>query len=139
MNPQKTKDQGLLARLGRATDDQARDTGMAMVLICLLLTYWWGYPRFLPLAIVFLLVTMIWPKIFRPLAVLWFGFSHIMGNVVSKVFLTIVFFGLVTPIGLIRRWIGKDTLQLRKWKKDRGSVLIERQGAIAPEDLVNPY
>jgi polyferredoxin len=139
MNPEKPKGQGLLAWLGRATNDQARDTGMAMVLICLILAYWWGYPRFLPLAIVFLLLTMTWPKIFRPLAVLWFGFSHVMGSVVSRVFLTILFFGLVTPIGLIRRWMGKDSLQLRKWKKDRGSVLIEREGAIAPEDLVNPY
>ena len=139
MDKAKLKDQGLLARLSRATMDQARDTGMAMVLICLLLAYWGHRPRFLPLAIVLLLLTMAWPKIFRPLAVLWFGLSHIMGNVVSKVFLTIVFFGLVTPIGLIRRWAGKDTLQLRQWKKDTGSVLVEREGAMRPEDLVNPY
>jgi len=139
MDQAKLKGQGLLARFGRATTDQARDTGMAMVLICLLLAYWGHRPRFLPLAIVLLLLTMAWPKIFRPAAVLWFGFSHIMGNVVSKVFLTILFFGLVTPIGLLRRWAGRDTLQLRKWKKDTGSVLIEREGAIRPEDLINPY
>jgi hypothetical protein len=139
MDKAKRKDQGLLARLGQATNDQARDTGMAMVLICLLLLYWGHRPLFLPLAIVLLLLTMTWPKIFRPLAVLWFGFSHIMGNLVSKVFLTILFFGLVTPIGLIRRWVGKDTLQLRQWKRDKSSVLIERKGAITPEDLANPY
>lgn len=139
MNQAKLKDQGLLARLGRATNDQARDTGMAMVLICLLLLYWGHRPLFLSLAIVLLILTMAWPKIFRPAAVLWFGFSHIMGNLVSKIFLTIIFFGLVTPIGLIRRWVGKDSLQLQQWKKDTGSVLIERKGAILPEDLVNPY
>jgi len=139
MDQAKIKDQGLLGRLGRATNDQARDTGMAMVLICLLLAYWGQHPRFLPLAIVLLLLTMAWPKIFRPAAVLWFGFSHLLGTVVSKIFLTILFFGLVTPIGLIRRWAGRDTLQLRQWKKDTDSVLIERKGAILPEDLVNPY
>jgi hypothetical protein len=139
MNQKKSKDQGLLARLGRATNDQARDTGMAMALICLLLAYWGHHPKFLPLAIILLLVTMAYHKIFRPLAVLWFGLSHVMGNVVSKVFLTILFFVLVTPIGLIRRRFGKDTLQLRQWKKDSGSVLIEREGAITPEDLANPY
>ncbi|MEW6660690.1 MAG: hypothetical protein AB1424_18770 [Thermodesulfobacteriota bacterium] len=139
MEKANTKRRGILSWLLSSTNDQARDTGMAMVLICLLLAYWWGYPRFLPLAIVLLLLTMTWPKIFRPLAVLWFGFSHVMGSVVSRVFLTILFFGLVTPIGLIRRWAGKDSLQLRKWKQDTGSVLIERKGAIAPEDLVNPY
>lgn len=139
MTQAKPKDRGLLARLRRATNDQARDTGMAMVLICLLLAYWGHHPQFLPLAIALLLLTMAWPKIFRPLAVLWFGLSHIMGNVVSKVFLTILFFGLVTPIGLIRRMLGKDSLQLRQWKKDTGSVLVQREGAFRPEDLVNPY
>ncbi len=139
MDQAKLKDKGLLARLGRATNDQARDTGMAMVLICLLLLYWGHRPLFLPLAIVILILTMAWPKIFRPAAVFWFGFSHIMGNLVSKVFLTIVFFGLVTPIGVLRRWLGKDSLQLRQWKKDTGSVLIERKGAMLPEDLINPY
>ena len=139
MTQAKPKDRGLRARLSRATNDQARDTGMAMVLICLLLAYWGHHPHFLPLAIALLLLTMAWPKIFRPLAVLWFGLSHIMGNVVSKVFLTILFFGLVTPIGLLRRWLGKDSLQLRQWKKGSDSVLVEREGVFRPEDLVNPY
>jgi hypothetical protein len=73
------------------------------------------------------------------LAVLWFGLSHIMGNLVSKVVLSLIFFVLVTPIGLIRRWAGKDSLQLGKWKKDRGSVFVAREGVILPEDLINPY
>ena len=135
----KQKDKGLLARLTSATHDQARDTGMAMVLICLLLAYWGRRPVFLPLAIVVLLVTMTVPRVFRPLAGLWFGLSHVLGNVVSKVVLTVIFFVLVTPIGLIRRWAGRDSLRLRQWKKGSGSVFVERQGAIAPEDLQNPY
>ena len=139
MEKAKSKDKGILARLLRATNDQARDTGMAMVLLCLLLAYWGRHPLFLPLAIVLLLLTMAVPQVFRPLAVLWFGLSHIMGNLVSKVVLTILFFGLVTPIGLIRRWAGKDSLQLQKWKKDTGSVFVARQGEILPEDLINPY
>jgi hypothetical protein len=122
-----------------ATKDQARDTGMAMVLICLLLAYWGRRPLFLPLAIILLLVTMAWPPAFRPLAALWFGLSHVMGNLVSKIVLSILFFALVTPVGLIRRWSGKDALQLRQWKKDTGSVFVERQGAIQEKDLLNPY
>ncbi len=139
MGKAKPGGQGILARLWSATTDQARDTGMAMVLICLLLAYWGQRPLFLPLAIVLLILTMAWPPVFRPLAVLWFGFSHILGNLVSRLILTILFFGLVTPIGLIRRWAGRDSLQLRKWKKDTGSVFVERDGVIPPEDLVNPY
>ena len=139
MEQAKTKGNGILAWLLSSTRDQARDTGMAMVLICLLLASWGHRPQFLPLAIILLLLTMAVPQVFRPLAVLWFGLSHIMGNLVSKVVLSIIFFGLVTPIGLIRRWAGKDSLQLRQWKKDRGSVFVTREGVIQPEDLDNPY
>lgn len=139
MEKAKTRGKGIRAWLLSSTRDQARDTGMAMALICLLFAYWGHHPRFLLLAIILLLLTMIVPQVFRPLAVLWFGLSHIMGNVVSKVILSIIFFVIVTPIGLIRRWAGKDSLQLRKWKKDTGSVFVTREGVILPEDLQNPY
>jgi hypothetical protein len=139
MEKTKTKGTGILAWFFSSTRDQARDTGMAMVLICLIAAYWWQFPRFLPLAIILLLLTMAAPQIFRPLAVLWFGLSHILGNLVSKVVLSIIFFVLVTPIGLIRRWAGKDSMQLRRWKKGTGSVFVTREGVILPEDLNNPY
>lgn len=122
-----------------ATLDQAKDTGLAMILICLLLGHWGKLPQFLPLSIALLLLTMVWPAAFKPLAGLWFGLSHLMGNVVSKILLTVVFFLLVTPIGLIRRWAKADSLQLLRWKKADGSVFVERQGPLTGKDLENPY
>jgi multisubunit Na+/H+ antiporter MnhG subunit len=71
--------------------------------------------------------------------VLWFGLSHLLGAVVSRIILTLLFFLLVTPVGLVRRWVGADSLQLKKWKKDRGSVFVVREGTILPKDLENPY
>lgn len=139
MEKANTKGNGVKEWLLGSTKDQARDTGMAMVLICLLLAYWGHHPKFLPLAIILLLVTMAAPQVFKPLARLWFGLSHVMGNVVSRVVLTIIFFVIVTPIGLLRRWAGKDAMQLKKWKQDTTSVLITREGVIRPEDLANPY
>jgi hypothetical protein len=128
-----------LSRLLSATLEQAKDTGMAMVLLCLLLGYWGKLPKFLPLSIALLLLTMVWPAAFKPLATLWFGLSHLLGNVVSRIILTLIFFLLVTPIGLIRRWLRSDSLQLKKWKKGRGSVFVEREGVITGKDLADPY
>jgi hypothetical protein len=128
-----------LSRLLSATPEQAKDTGMAMVLLCLLLGYWGKLPQFLPLSIVLLLLTMAWPAAFKPLATLWFGLSHLLGNVVSRIILTLIFFLLVTPIGLIRRCLRSDSLQLKKWKKGRGSVFVEREGVITGKDLADPY
>ena len=129
----------IISRLLSSTPEQAKDTGMAMVLICLLLGYFGKFPKFLGVSIVLLLITMAWPKAFKPLAGLWFGLSHLMGQVVSKIVLTLAFFLIVTPIGVIRRWMGADSLQLKKWKKGNSSVFVERRGAIQDKDLLEPY
>jgi hypothetical protein len=139
MAKEKVKGSNPVARWLQATPEQAKDTGMAMVLICLLLGYWGKFPKFLPVAIVLLLITMVWPKAFQPLAGLWFGLSHLLGSVVSRVILTILFFLVVTPIGLIRRLFGADALQLKKWKQGRDSVFIVRQGPVQKKDLMQPY
>jgi hypothetical protein len=128
-----------LSQWFKSTPEQAKDTGMAMVLICLLLGYAGKFPKFLPVALVLLIITMAWPKAFKPLAGLWFGLSHLLGGVVSKVILTILFFLVVTPVGVIRRWSGADALQLKKWKQGRDSVFITRQGPVQDKDLMNPY
>ncbi len=134
-----SKPGGAWARLFKATPEQAKDTGMAMVLICLLLGYFGKFPRFLGVSIVLLLITMAWPKAFKPLAGLWFGLSHVLSQVVSRVILTILFFLVVTPIGLIRRWKGADSLQLKRWKQADGSVFVTREGPIQGKDLAQPY
>jgi hypothetical protein len=135
----KPDDPKLISRFLSSTPEQAKDTGMAMVLICLLLGHFYKMPKLFPVSIVLLLLTMAVPKIFKPLAGLWFGLSHVMGQVVSKILLTVAFFLIVTPIALIRRWTGADSLQLKKWKKGTESVFVERQGAIQDKDLLNPY
>jgi hypothetical protein len=123
----------------KSTPEQAKDTGMAMVLICLLLGYFGKFPKFLPVSLALLILTMAWPNAFRPLAVLWFGLSHLLGSVVSRVILTILFYLLVTPIGLIRRLMGADALQLKKWKQGQDSVFVVREGPVQGKDMANPY
>jgi hypothetical protein len=139
MAKEKPKDANPIARWLRATPEQAKDTGMAMVLICLLLGYWGKFPKFLPVSLVLLILTMAWPKAFTPLAGLWFGLSHLLSSVVSRVILTVLFFLVVTPIGLIRRLTGADALQLKKWKQGRDSVFIVREGPVQGKDMLNPY
>jgi hypothetical protein len=139
MATEKLKDAKAVAWWRKSTPEQAKDTGMAMVLICLLLGYWGKFPKFLPVSLALLLLTMTWPNAFRPLAVLWFGFSHLLSRVMSRVILTLVFFLVVTPIGLIRRMTGADALQLKKWKQGRDSVFVVREGPVQGKDMANPY
>lgn len=123
----------------KITRDQAKDTGMAMVFICLLIGCFGQKQLFVALSIPLLLINMIWPTVYKPVAKLWLGLSHLLGTIVSKIILTAIFFVLVTPVGFIRRIFGADSLQLRKWKKGRSSVFRVRQHKFKPEDIRQPY
>ena len=121
------------------TKDQSRDTGMAMVLLCLLLAVAPKRHAFLYVAMGVHVVNMIVPNIFKPLAYIWFGLSDLMGAVMSKVLLSIVFFFVVTPIAILRRMFGKDSLKLRAFKGGKDSVMLERNHMFTAKDLESPY
>jgi hypothetical protein len=133
------KKAGLTSRLLSASLEQARDTGLALTLLCLLLVQFKQAYKLVPLAMALLVVAMAWPRAFRPLAGLWFGLAHLIGTFMSKVILTVLFFVLVTPIGLLRRLLGNDSLQLKKWKQGQDSVFLVRANLIDKKDLHAPY
>jgi carbamoyltransferase len=43
----------------------------------------------------------------------WMAIAFVMGNIISRVLVAIFFFGLITPMGLFMRLIGRDKLQRR--------------------------
>lgn len=118
---------------------KARDTGLAIVLILLLLELFVANRLFLKLAVPVLVVNMIVPQVFKPLAYLWFGLAHVMGTVVSKVLLFIVYVLLVLPVGIARRMMGKDPMRLMKWKKGTESVFSTRNHLYTASDIEKPY
>lgn len=121
------------------SESQSKDTGLAMVLMCLLFGYLRHYNNLVALSIVLLIIDMIIPNIYKPLAKIWFGISNILGTIMSKLLLTIMFFCLVTPVGIIRRINGADSLQLKSWKKDASSVFAIRDHIFRSEDIEKPY
>jgi hypothetical protein len=124
---------------GDATKEQAKDTGMALVLVFLFL---WLYRRsdvYIGAAFAIHLVNMVVPQVFRPVAVVWFGLSHVIGTVASRVILAVIFFGVVTPIAVWRRAFGADSLKLKAFKAGSGSVMKERNHTFVGSDLEQPY
>ncbi len=112
---------------------------MAMVLICLLAGHLSHNSLFFKLAVPLLVVDMIVPKAYHPVAVVWLGVSRLLGTVVSRVILTAVFFVLVVPTGIMRRLLGKDSLQLKKFKRGGESVMKKRDHTYGPADVERPY
>jgi hypothetical protein len=51
------------------------------------------------------------PGALRPLERVWMGLAHILSKVTTPIFLGIVYFVVFTPVGLIRRTIGRHPLE----------------------------
>jgi hypothetical protein len=121
------------------TRDQSRDTGMAMVLLLLIAYLKFGSGALLVAALVLHVVNMVAPQVFRPLAPLWFGLAHLLGAISSRILLSLVFGLVVTPIGVVRRALGKDSLRLRAFRAGDESVMVVRNHIFNPSDLEKPY
>lgn len=125
--------------LKNSKTNQARDTGLAMVLILLIIEYVRRPDWLIIAAMAVLVLTMTIPAVFKPLAKVWFGFSHFLGTYVSKIVLAIVYFLIVTPMGLVRKAMGADPMKFKAWKKGSDSVLLDRDHLYTREDIEKPY
>ena len=68
------------------------------------------------LSLIFLVLGVLNSTFLNPLNKLWHKFGIFLGSIVSPIVMGIVFFMVVTPIGLIMRFLGKDLLRINKSK-----------------------
>lgn len=115
------------------------NSGLALIFILLLVIFLGGHDVLMLPTLVVTLLLMIRPVIFRPFAALWLGFSEVLGRVMSKVILSLVFFLVVTPIALIRGMTGADAMQRKKWKRGQESAYRTIDKTLGPEDLEHMF
>ena len=68
------------------------------------------------LSLIFLILGFLNSKLLSPLNRLWFKFGIILGNFIAPIIMGLIFFLVVTPIGLIMKLLGKDLINLKKNK-----------------------
>ena len=78
------------------------------------------------ISIIFLLLGLLNSKILTPLNILWSKFGILLGRVISPLSMGLIFFLVVSPIGLIMRMLRKDLLNLKF--DDNSSYWIEKKG-----------
>ena len=83
----------------------------------------------LVISLIFLILGLINSKFLTPLNILWFKFGLLLGRLISPIIMGIIFFFVVTPIGLILRIFGKDVLNLKK--NNAKSYWIKKNGPIS--------
>lgn len=116
-----------------------QDTGLAMVLLSLMVSWLAAWPNLVPLAILLLLLSILCPQVFLPVSRPWFWFAELLGEISSRCVLTVLFFLVVTPVGLLRRLGKADPMQGRKWKVGTDSVFRVREHCWRASDLEKPY
>ena len=65
------------------------------------------------ISIIFLVLGLVNSKILNPLNKFWFKFGIFLGKIISPIIMGIIFFLVVTPIGLLMRLLNKDLLNLK--------------------------
>ena len=78
------------------------------------------------ISLIFLALGLFNSKILTPLNKLWFKFGIFLGKIISPIIMGIIFFLVVTPIGLLMRLLGKDLINLKY--NNTKSYWIEKKG-----------
>ena len=78
------------------------------------------------ISLFFLVLGLINSKILSPFNKLWFKFGIFLGKIISPFVMSIIFFLVVTPIGILMRILKKDLLSLKK--NNNKSYWVEKTG-----------
>lgn len=112
------------------------------ILVLIGAVMWWKenvfYSWFAGIGLFIVILAVIYPKILLPLHKAWMTIALLLGWVMSRVLLTVLYFIVVTPVGVVSRLFGKHHLDLnwndpqesywnRKENKDYDNRIHERQ------------
>ena len=66
---------------------------------------------FLTISIIFIILSFVFPSIFKYPNLIWFKFGRLLGFIISPIILSIVYLSVIMPIGIIFKIIKKDPLE----------------------------
>jgi predicted membrane metal-binding protein len=121
------------------TKKQSVEFGLVTILVTILLAIYFKQNYFVLAALLLTLITLLVPIVFSPFAAFWFWLSKILSLIGSRVFLTIVFFIVVTPVGMIRRLLKRDSLKIDHFKKSTKSVMTDRDHLYTAGDFTDTF
>jgi hypothetical protein len=77
------------------------------------------------ISLAFLILVLTRSKLLTPLNRLWAKFGIILGSIIAPIVMGVVFFLVITPIGLVMKIIGKDLLSI-KYDKKKETYWVKR-------------
>jgi hypothetical protein len=107
-----------------------------------ILFYWRGRENFLYFlapGIALVVTGAIIPSILKPVQKAWMTLAILMGWVMTRVFLSVLFYLAITPVGLILRLMGKDLLDEKPDPKQQSYWKIRSQASRVPSDYEKQF
>ena len=87
-----------------------------------------SFQLFIVISSVFIIFGFLFPITLKPIYISWMSFAIILGWFMTRFILSLLFYLIVTPIGLITRLLGKDFLELKK-EASNGSYWNQRRSS----------
>ena len=97
-----------------------RSFGLLFFIVFSIIAFWpllnSGAIRFwaLTISLAFLILGILNSKILTPLNKGWVKFGELLGRIVAPLVMFLVFFIILTPIGILLKLLGKDLLKIKK-------------------------
>jgi len=99
------------------TTASSKSFGLVLSMALLIVAAWkyksgaWN-PVWASVGGILLLITLLAPRLLRPVKNLWLRLGHLIGRVLSPIFLIIVYAVSIVPVGLSLKAFRKDALKL---------------------------
>jgi len=109
-----------------------KNFGLVFFVVFLIIALWsfrgsFADIKIIPLfiSIIFLILGLLNSKILFPLNLLWIKFGETIGRIIAPIVMLIIYFIVITPMGLFFRLLGKDLINIKFSQKD--SYWIKRE------------
>jgi hypothetical protein len=129
----------------KSSQGDLRKFGLTLGVFFLLIGLLWfwkarhGYIYFFSLAVFFLVFAFLAPRLLKPIQKIWMIVALLMGWVMTRVILSVVFYFVMTPIGFIARLMGKKFLDVKNHNGYESYWLIRKSLARNKEDHEKQY
>lgn len=137
----KTKEKYLNQKLSNEgmTSEMSSKAGLSFVLFFLFLEILFQTGYFYKIAFLMLILNLLAPKVLYPFTIMLTRLSKLIGKFISMFLLTFIYISLVVPVGVFRKIISKDLMQMRIFKKSSLSVMFTRNQTFNSTDIAKPY
>ena len=97
-----------------------------------------SFQIFLTIGAVLCVFSVVIPVILKPIYWIWMIFATILGWIMTRVILSILFYVIITPIGFIPRIFGKQFIEL-KWNKKNSTYWNYRSDELDKGSYKNQF